>query len=102
MPASDIGADDVAHWSNTTGLLVKWVTFLGSLHWPAGGLDLGVGGVSLMLSCLFFMSVGLVGGCLWKRLILVIFGQDVQFQCRLFCLVQALIFGAPAVLLVLS
>ena len=26
--------------------LVKSVTFLGSLHWPAGGLDLGVGGIS--------------------------------------------------------
>ena len=26
--------------------LVKWVTFQGSLHWPAGGLDLGVGGTS--------------------------------------------------------
>ena len=25
--------------------MVKWVSFLGSLHWPAGGLDLGVGGV---------------------------------------------------------
>ena len=29
-----------------SGLLVKWVSFLGGLHWPAGGLDLGVGGVS--------------------------------------------------------
>ena len=28
------------------GLLVKWVTFLNSLHWPVGDLDLGVGGVS--------------------------------------------------------
>ena len=26
--------------------LVKWVTLLGSLHWLAGGLDLGVGGIS--------------------------------------------------------
>ena len=40
--------------------------FVSTLRWPAGGLDLGVGGVS---------------------------GQGVQFQCRLFCLVQALIFG---------
>ena len=44
--ASAIGADDVAHWPYTTGLLVKWVTFLGSLHWPSGGVDLGVGGIS--------------------------------------------------------
>ena len=30
----------------TPGLLVKWVLFLGSLHWLVGGLDLGVGGIS--------------------------------------------------------
>ena len=30
----------------TAGLLVEWVAFLGSLHSPAGGLDLGVGGIS--------------------------------------------------------
>ena len=35
-----------------------------------------------------------------KRLLLVTSGQGVQFQCRLFLLVQALIFGALAVLLV--
>ena len=45
VPASVISADDVAHWPYTTGLLVKWVAFLGTLHWLAGGLDLGVGGI---------------------------------------------------------
>ena len=30
----------------SVGMLVKWVSFLASLHWPAGGCDLGVGGVS--------------------------------------------------------
>ena len=30
----------------SVGLLVKWVAFLGTLHWSVGGLDLGVGGVS--------------------------------------------------------
>ena len=42
------------HWPSTTGLLVKWVALLGSLHWPAGGLDLGVGGipyVELLILC---------------------------------------------------
>ena len=43
---SAICAEDIAHWPYTPGLLVKWVFFLGSLHWPAGGLDLGVGGIS--------------------------------------------------------
>ena len=37
-----------------------------------------------MWNCSLFMSFWLVRGCLWKRLILVIFGQGVQFQCRLF------------------
>ena len=37
-----------------------------------------------MLNCIFFMSSGLVRGCLMRRLILVIFDQGVQFQCRLF------------------
>ena len=48
VPASAMSADDIAHWPYTTGLLVKWVAFLGALHWPAGGLDLGVGGVSFV------------------------------------------------------
>ena len=39
------------------------------------------------------MSFGLVRGLL-KKLNLDILGQGVQFQCRLFRLVQALIFGA--------
>ena len=28
--------------------LVKWLSFLASLHWPAGGSDLGVGGISYL------------------------------------------------------
>ena len=44
--ASAICAEDVAQWRETTGLMVKWVAFLGTLHWPAGGVDLGVGGIS--------------------------------------------------------
>ena len=46
IPASVISAEDIAHWPYTPGLLVKWVSFSGSLHRPAGGLDLGVGGIS--------------------------------------------------------
>ena len=43
----------------TRGLLVKWVSFLGRLHWPAGGLDLGVGGVSCVeLLILYELSAG--------------------------------------------
>ena len=46
VPASAICAKDIAQWPYSTSLLVKWVAFLGTLHWPAGGLDLGVGGIS--------------------------------------------------------
>ena len=45
-PIVTFGVDDVAQWPYTTGLLVKWVAFLGSLHWPVGCVDLGVGGIS--------------------------------------------------------
>ena len=48
VPSSAVGADDVAQWPYSPGLLVKWVSFLGTLHWPEGGLDLGVGGISLV------------------------------------------------------
>ena len=41
-----ICAEDIAHWPYIPGLLVKWVSFSGGLHWSAGGLDLGVGGIS--------------------------------------------------------
>ena len=81
-------------------LLVKWVAFLGTLHWPAGVQTL-VLVVFPMLNYSFFMSFGLGRGCLGRRLILVTFVQDAQFQCRLFRLVQALIFGVHVVLLVL-
>ena len=54
MPASAVCAEDIAHWPYTTGLLVRLVTFLSTLHWPACGLDLWVGGISyveLLILC---------------------------------------------------
>ena len=89
--ASAICAAYVALWPETPGLLVKWVTFLASLHWPGGGLDLGVGGISYVeLLILYELWAG-------ERLSLEKATPRVQFQCRLFRLVQALIFGAHAV-----
>ena len=43
VPLSAICAEDIAHWPYTPGILVKWVAFLGTLHWLAGGFNLGVG-----------------------------------------------------------
>ena len=34
--------------------MVKWVSFLNSLHWPVGDLDLGVGGVSYVELLILF------------------------------------------------
>ena len=52
-------------------------------------------GVFHLLKCSFCMSCGLVKDFVLRVLFLGIGGLDVQFQCRLFLLVQALIFGAP-------
>ena len=99
-PSVPLDADDVAQWPYTPGFLVKWVSFLGSLHWPVHGLDLGVGGISFVE--LLILSELWAGERLsLEKLILAIFGQGVQFQCRLSFLVQALIFGAHVDLLVL-
>ena len=51
--------EDIALWPYTPSLLVKWVSFLASLHWPAGGSDLGVGGISYVeLLILYELWVG--------------------------------------------
>ena len=91
---SVVTAEDVRVWPYSVSLLVKVLAFLGTLHWPAGAVEFGVGGVSL-LSCSFCMSSGLVNDFVLKVLFLGIGGLDVQFQCRLFLLVKALIFGVP-------
>ena len=70
-------------------LFGPWVVFLSSLHWRASGADLGVGGVSYV-ELLYCMSFEQERGWL---LCLDIAGQVAQFQCRLFLLVQALVFG---------
>ena len=46
VPAAVVCDEDIVLWPYTPGLLVKWVSFLNSLHWPIGDLDLGAGGVS--------------------------------------------------------
>ena len=69
--------------------MVKWVSFLNSLHWLVGDLDLGVGGISYVeLLILFELWAG--ERLRWRKLTLVIFVQGVKFLCRLFFfLVQA-------------
>ena len=46
VPPVAITAEDVCLWPYSVGILVKMVTFLGSLHWPSAGADWGPGGIS--------------------------------------------------------
>ena len=87
VPPSAVTAEDVCLWPYSVGILVKLVTFLGSLHWPSAGSDLGPGGIS------YVMSFELVRAFRSKRLFLAVRGLIAQFQCRLFLVVQALILG---------
>ena len=92
LPPSVITAEDVGAWPYSVGVLVKWVTFLGTLHWPAAGADMGLVEFPI-LRCFSCMSLGLARGLSWRKLFLSIGDQVAQFQCRLFLLVQAFIFG---------
>ena len=47
-PVVGVTAADVQAWPFSVGPLIKISHFLGSLHWPVGALDLGVGGVSYL------------------------------------------------------
>ena len=48
VPGACIGVADVAVWPFSVSLWVKVVCFLGTLHWPCGVEDLGIGGVSYL------------------------------------------------------
>ena len=46
VPPVAVSAEDVCLRPYSVEILMKFVTFLGSLHWPSAGNDLGPGGVS--------------------------------------------------------
>ena len=89
---SGITVEDVRVWPYSVSLLVKISAFLGTLHWPVAAGDLGVGGVSFVELLILYELWGGERLSLEKA-VLGIGELDVQFQCRLFRLVQALIFG---------
>ena len=68
----------ISEWIALLAAPVKWVSFLGSFHWPAARADLGVGGVSFV-----GMNVGQVRGLSSKKLSPGTGGLGAQFQCRL-------------------
>ena len=52
--ATPITCRDIEVWPYSAGMLVKWVSFLHSLHCPADGCSLGVGGVSYVEFIILF------------------------------------------------
>ena len=67
VAATPVTCHDIAAWSYSVGMLVKWVALLSTLHWPQGGADL-VSGVFLLLRFSFCATSGLVRGLIWRRL----------------------------------
>ena len=97
VPPFAICAEDIARWPYSTSLLVKWVAFFGSLHWPTGNFNLEVGGVSCVeLLILYELWAGEREKAhpLYLRP-----GRPISVSAV--PLVQALIFGVPVVSLVL-
>ena len=45
---SGVTPEDVDVWPYSVSLLVKMLAFLGTLHWPAGSVEFGVGGISFV------------------------------------------------------
>ena len=72
--------------------LVELCSFLSSLHWPSTVGDLGVGGVSFVELLILYERWAVRGWC-WRCRFLSSVVSIVQFQCRLFLLDRALIFG---------
>ena len=46
--AGRITADDIAAWPKSVSILVRFTSFLDTLHWPSGSVDLGHFGISFV------------------------------------------------------
>ena len=68
VSAGRISGPDVAAWPYSVSILIRFTSFLNTLHWRSGSDDLGYFGVFLW-SYISFLSSGLVTGCLAKRLL---------------------------------
>ena len=84
-----VTADDVEVWRYSVAILVKLATFLGTLHWLAAG---GISFVEILILYNFWAGVRLV----LENAVPRYRRPGRHFQCRLFRLVQALIFGVRA------
>ena len=73
-----ITGSDIAAWPYSVGILVKFTSFLTTLHWPSGSADLRHL-VFPFWSPLSFSSNGLVTDCLVKRSLDPMLGSIVPF-----------------------
>ena len=84
--STEVTDEDVGAWPYSVGLLVKFVAFLCTLHWPAAGDDLGRDGVS-SVEMLLLSELWAGEGSSLKKLLHGVVGLGAQFQCQLFLLV---------------
>ena len=52
--AGCISRSDIAAWPYSVGILVRFTSFLNTLHWPSGSDDLGHFGVSFVELLILF------------------------------------------------
>ena len=92
VPVAAVGEDDVAAWPFTVSPLASWSIFL--ISWEAC-----IGHVRLVILGWVVFPTGSFLSCVRCGLVKMLChlggGRGVQFQCWLFRLVQALIFGVP-------
>ena len=82
LPTAAVCADGVCCWPYFVVVLVKWVAFWCTLHWPVAGADLGVGGVS-DVEMLILYELWVEERLVLKKLYPDIGDLDAQFQCSL-------------------
>ena len=54
VDAGRISGADIAAWPYSVGILVRFTSFLGTLHWPTGSVDLGHFGISFLELLILF------------------------------------------------
>ena len=56
--AGHITDADISAWPYSVGILVRFTSFLGELHWPSGSVDLGHDGISFLELLILFRTMG--------------------------------------------
>ena len=79
VDSGHISGADIAAWPYSAGILIRFTSFLNTLHWPSGSDDYGHFGVSFLELFLYFLSNGLVTGCSVKRKLGHMSGVTVPF-----------------------